>query len=109
MEEGQGQSLRRGHGRLLRRLGDEDGPRPAGANLSWIGSAVHADQRHRRLSLAAAVMTTYAAFRRQPVPQQYAQNLQTVTLPAPTRGIIQSENDAYMAPGGAIVSDNWVP
>ena len=54
-------------------------------------------------------MTTYAAFRRQPVPQQYAQNLQTVTLPAPTRGIIQSENDAYMAPGGAIVSDNWVP
>jgi hypothetical protein len=53
-------------------------------------------------------MSTYAAFRRQSVPQQYAQNLQTVTLPAPTRGIIQSENDAYMQPGGAVVQDNWV-
>jgi hypothetical protein len=53
-------------------------------------------------------MSSYAAFRRQPVPAQYAQNLRTMTLPAPTRGIIESENEAYMAPGGAIVQDNWV-
>ena len=53
-------------------------------------------------------MATYAAFRRQPVPAQYAQSLQTTTLAAPTRGIIESENQAYMAPGGAIVQDNWV-
>src|SRR5262252_71042 len=51
----------------------------------------------------------YALFRRQPVPQQYAQSLQTVTLPAPTRGLIQSENEAYMQPFGAVVMDNWAP
>jgi hypothetical protein len=50
----------------------------------------------------------YAAFRRQPVPQQYAQNLRTTTFPAPTRGIIQSENEAFMQPGGSVVQDNWV-
>jgi hypothetical protein len=50
----------------------------------------------------------YAAFRRQPVEQQYAQVLRTITLPAPIRGIVQSENEAYMQPGGAIVQDNWV-
>ena len=43
------------------------------------------------------------------VPPQAAQQLQAITLPAPTRGIIQNENEAYMAPGGAIVMDNWVP
>jgi hypothetical protein len=51
----------------------------------------------------------YGLFRRQPVPPQYEQNLQTKVLPAPTRGIIQSENEAYMLPGGAIVQDNWAP
>lgn len=51
----------------------------------------------------------YDSYRRMPVPQQVAQALQTVTLPAPTRGIIQSENEAYMQPGGAIVQDNWAP
>jgi len=49
----------------------------------------------------------YAAFRRQGVPQQYAQALQTTNMPAPTRGIVESENEAYMLPGGALVQDNW--
>lgn len=38
-----------------------------------------------------------------------AQQLQATTLPAPTRGIIQSENYTYMTPGGALVCDNWMP
>src|SRR5215831_15271728 len=54
-------------------------------------------------------MPAYAAYRRQPVAPQAAQQLQTVTLPAPTRGIIMSENEAYMNPGGAIIQDNWTP
>jgi hypothetical protein len=54
-------------------------------------------------------MSTHALFRRQPVPQQLAPPLQTVTLPAPIRGIIESENEAFMQPGGAIVQDNWIP
>jgi hypothetical protein len=53
-------------------------------------------------------MTAYAAFRRQPVQQGYANTLQTVTLPAPTRGLVQNENQAFMTPGGALVQDNWV-
>jgi hypothetical protein len=53
-------------------------------------------------------MSIHTAFRRQPMPQG-AQQLQTITIPAPTRGIIQSENEAFMQPGGAIVSDNWAP
>ena len=52
-------------------------------------------------------MSAYAAFRRQPVPQQFAQNLQTITIPAPTRGLILSENEAFMQPGGAVVQTNW--
>jgi hypothetical protein len=52
-------------------------------------------------------MSRYAAFRRQPVEAQFEQALRTVTLPAPTRGIIANENEAYMQPGGAIVQDNW--
>jgi hypothetical protein len=52
-------------------------------------------------------MSAFAAFRRQPVPQQIAQNLQTITIPAPTRGLIQSENEAFMQPGGAQVQINW--
>ena len=54
-------------------------------------------------------MSAHAAFRRQPVPGNYAQALKTVTLPAPTRGLVQHENDAYIGPGAAIVSDNWFP
>jgi hypothetical protein len=52
-------------------------------------------------------MAAYAAFRRQPVPPQAAQNLRTVTIPAPMRGIIQSENESFMQPGGAVVQINW--
>ena len=52
-------------------------------------------------------MSRYIAFRRQPVDNQVAQHLRTVTFPAPTRGIIQNENQAFMQPGGANVQDNW--
>jgi hypothetical protein len=54
-------------------------------------------------------MSKHEAFRRAAVPQQVAQQLQTITIPAPTRGIIQNENEAYMQPGGAVVCDNWKP
>jgi hypothetical protein len=54
-------------------------------------------------------MSRYAAFRRQPVEPQAAAQLRETTLPAPTRGIIQDENEAYMRPGGAIIQDNWAP
>jgi hypothetical protein len=54
-------------------------------------------------------MSSHVAFRRQPVEQQVAQNLRTITFPAPTRGIIENENESYMQPGGAIVQDNWAP
>ncbi len=43
------------------------------------------------------------------MPQQVVQQLQTITIPAPTRGIIQNENEAYMQPGGAVICDNWKP
>jgi hypothetical protein len=51
----------------------------------------------------------YALHRRIPVPQQFEQSLRTTTFPAPTRGIVQSENESYMQPGGADIQDNWVP
>ena len=54
-------------------------------------------------------MSNHAAFRRQPVPAQAAAQMQVTSIPAPTRGIIQSENDAFMQPGAAIVLDNWMP
>jgi hypothetical protein len=54
-------------------------------------------------------MSNSAAFRRVPVDQQFSQNLALTTIPAPTRGIIQHENDAFMGPGACIISDNWVP
>jgi hypothetical protein len=54
-------------------------------------------------------MSQSAAFRRVPVQSQYAQQLQVTTLPAPTRGIIQHENDAFTGPGACIISDNWMP
>ena len=52
-------------------------------------------------------MSAYAAFRRQPVNPQVAQSLRSITIPAPTRGLILSENDAFMQPGGAVVQENW--
>jgi hypothetical protein len=54
-------------------------------------------------------MSKHEAFRRSAVPQQVAQQLQTITIPAPTRGIIQNENEAYMQPGAAVICDNWKP
>jgi hypothetical protein len=54
-------------------------------------------------------MSPYQAFKRVAVPPQAAQQLQVTTLPAPTRGLIQNENETFMQPGGAIVCDNWMP
>ena len=54
-------------------------------------------------------MSQHQFFRRQPVPPQAAQQLQTITFPAPTRGIVQNENESYMQPGAAVVCDNWKP
>ena len=59
--------------------------------------------------VGAAAVSAHAAFRRQPVPQQYAQALKAITIPAPTRGIVQHENDAFMGPGSWVISDNWMP
>ena len=54
-------------------------------------------------------MSGHVAFRRQPVPGQMALQHQTVTLPAPIRGIIEVENWAYTKPGCATILDNWFP
>lgn len=54
-------------------------------------------------------MSIHQMFRRQPVPQQIAQKLQATTLPAPSRGIIMSENYSYMQPGACLICDNWAP
>ena len=54
-------------------------------------------------------MATYQNFKRGAVPSQVAQQLQKVTLPAPTRGLVLNENESFMQPGGALVLDNWKP
>jgi len=54
-------------------------------------------------------MSVHQGFRRVPVPQQAMQQMQVTMLPAPTRGIVESENLAYMTPGSALVQDNWAP
>jgi hypothetical protein len=54
-------------------------------------------------------VSQHQAFRRAAVPPQLAQQMQAITLPAPTRGIIQNENEAFMAPGAAVICDNWAP
>jgi hypothetical protein len=54
-------------------------------------------------------MSQHQFFRRQPVPPQAAQQLQTITFPAPTRGIVQNENESFMQPGAAVICDNWKP
>jgi hypothetical protein len=59
--------------------------------------------------MAGADMSVHQGFRRQPVPQQVALQAQAITIPAPTRGIIESENLAFMQPGAAIICDNWAP
>jgi hypothetical protein len=52
---------------------------------------------------------TYQAFRRSAVDPQTAQRLQTITIPAPTRGLILNENESFTQPGAALVLDNWKP
>jgi len=54
-------------------------------------------------------MSRHQLFRRVAVEQQIAQHLETVTFPAPTRGIILNENETYMQPGAALIMDNWAP
>jgi len=54
-------------------------------------------------------MSIHQAFRRQPVPQQFAQKHTAISIPSPTRGLTLSDNAAFMKPGGALVLDNWVP
>lgn len=54
-------------------------------------------------------MSRHMAFRRQPVDPQAAQQLRTINIPAPTRGLIMDENEAFMQPGGALIQDNWMP
>jgi hypothetical protein len=59
--------------------------------------------------VAGAIVSQHQAFRRVAVPAQVAQRLDTITFPAPTRGIIQTENESFMQPGAAVVCDNWRP
>jgi hypothetical protein len=54
-------------------------------------------------------MSLHAAFRRQAVQPQVAEQLEPTTIPAPTRGLIQNENESFMQPGAAVVMDNWRP
>jgi hypothetical protein len=54
-------------------------------------------------------MSVHQAFRRMPVQQQMALRHQTITLPAPIRGLSLIENWAYTKPGSALVLDNWFP
>lgn len=54
-------------------------------------------------------MSVHLAYRRQPVPPQLAVNYQTITLPAPIKGLSEIENWAYVKPGSASVLDNWFP
>ena len=44
-----------------------------------------------------------------PVDSSRSTQQETVTFPAPTRGLILNENESYMQPGGAVVLDNWKP
>lgn len=52
---------------------------------------------------------SYQLFSRVPVPPPAAQKLETITLPAPTRGLVLDENETFTQPGSAIVMDNWKP
>jgi hypothetical protein len=59
--------------------------------------------------MAVTDMSQHQAFRRAAVAPQAAQHLETTTIPAPTRGLILNENEAFMQAGSAIVCDNWAP
>lgn len=54
-------------------------------------------------------MSQHQSFRRAAVQQQVATKQETVTFPAPTRGLVLSENESYMKPGAALIMDNWKP
>ena len=54
-------------------------------------------------------MSVHQFFKRMAVDPQQAQQARTVTLPAPTRGLIMNENASFVQPGGAQVLDNWKP
>jgi hypothetical protein len=54
-------------------------------------------------------MSVHQGFRRQPVPPQVAQQHKAITIPAPTAGLTDSDNLAFMKPATAVVLDNWVP
>ena len=54
-------------------------------------------------------MSQHQFFKRVAVPPQLGQQLRTVTLPAPTRGLIMNENESFIQPGAALVMDNWKP
>jgi hypothetical protein len=54
-------------------------------------------------------MSAHQAFRRMPVDPQVALQLRALNLPAPTLGLNTSTNPAIMAPGTAVVHDNWKP
>jgi hypothetical protein len=54
-------------------------------------------------------MAQYQAFKRVTVQPQIAQKMETITFPAPMRGLALHENESYMQPGSAIVLDNWKP
>jgi hypothetical protein len=54
-------------------------------------------------------MSRHVLFRRQAVQQEFAQNSKFMTMPAPNRGIIRHENEAFMQPGGCLICDNWMP
>jgi hypothetical protein len=53
-------------------------------------------------------VSIHQQFRRTPVPQQAMQQMQVAQIPAPNRGIIESENLAFMPPGASLVQENWV-
>lgn len=54
-------------------------------------------------------MSQHAAFRRVAVDGQMAEHLDVMTFPAPTRGLVLNENEAFTQPGGAQICDNWRP
>jgi hypothetical protein len=54
-------------------------------------------------------VSQHQAFKRVAVPPQVASKQEMITFPAPTRGLIMSENESYMQPGAAVVCDNWAP
>ena len=47
-------------------------------------------------------MSVHQFFKRKAVDPQVAQRLQTLTLPAPVRGLVMNENASFIQPGAAI-------